>query len=114
MKGFVFWVAGTALVLLCLSIDGSTSSVPDMALTRHEGDMAAMRGSRKLKEIGHTSSDERSNAGSVNLEDYEPIDPVPSSMTSIKPGPIQHGTPLMPYIPQPSPPPEHPKQGGFP
>ncbi|KAI8548592.1 hypothetical protein RHMOL_Rhmol07G0284900 [Rhododendron molle] len=164
MKGFVFWVAGTALVLLSFSIGGSTSSVtgpqpaylglvPEllnhfqrefeewqtsnpndfsfwfsipqenqnreveihMAFTRHEDDTGVMTGSRKLKEIGHTSSTGKSDrSGSANLEDYEPIDPVPSSMTSIRPGPIQHGTPLMPYIPRPSPPPEHPKLGGFP
>lgn len=51
-------------------------------------------------------------AGNVNLEDYHPIDPVPSSKASLKPGPIQHGTPLIPFIPKPSPP-GHPKPGGF-
>lgn len=86
----------------------------ELIFTRNKGKVLFSLTLFYLQEIGHTSSDERSNAGSVNLEDYEPIDPVPSSMTSIKPGPIQHGTPLMPYIPQPSPPPEHPKQGGFP
>lgn len=38
-------------------------------------------------------------------DDYGPIDPVPSSKASVRPGPIQHGTPLMPYLPNPSPPP---------
>lgn len=54
--------------------------------------------------------------GSINLEDYRPMDPVPSSKASVRPGPIQHGTPLMPYIPKPSPPlpPDHPKRGMFP
>lgn len=51
-------------------------------------------------------------AGNVNLEDYHPIDPVPSSKASLKPGPIQHGSPLIPFIPKPSPP-GHPKPGGF-
>lgn len=57
-------------------------------------------------------TDKKIIAGNVNLEDYHPIDPVPSSKASIKPGPIQHGTPLIPYIPKPSPP-GHPKPGGF-
>lgn len=54
------------------------------------------------------------NAGHVSLEDYRPIDPVPSSKASIRPGPVQHGTPLMPFIPKPSPspPPTRPKRGG--
>ncbi|CAN1274399.1 hypothetical protein LINPERPRIM_LOCUS15384 [Linum perenne] len=41
------------------------------------------------------------------LEDYRPIDPVPSSKASVKPGPIEHGTPLNPFIPR-SPPPVSP------
>lgn len=55
---------------------------------------------------------DQDDSGHVNLEDYRPIDPVPSSKASIRPGPIQHGTPLMPYIPKPSPPPSKPKPGG--
>lgn len=48
----------------------------------------------------------------MTLEDYNPIDPVPSSKASIKPGPIEHGTPIMPYIPKPSPP-DLPSPGDF-
>ncbi|XP_028092577.1 uncharacterized protein LOC114292750 [Camellia sinensis] len=116
MKGFVLWVlfvaVGTTLIFLSFSTEGRTSSVPDMALTRHGDGMAVMARNRKLKENGYASSTDKSNAGSVNLEDYNPIDPVPSSKASLRPGPIQHGTPLMPYIPKPSPP-GHPKPGGF-
>lgn len=50
-------------------------------------------------------SPEQDGKGSVSLEDYRPIDPVPSSKTSIRPGPIQHEAPLLPYLPQPAPPP---------
>ncbi|PSS17296.1 Otogelin like [Actinidia chinensis var. chinensis] len=117
MEGYAFcvlvFVAGTDLVLLGLSIDGSSSPVPDIALTRHEVDTTFTTRSRKLKEIGHTSSTDKRDAGSVNLEDYNPIDPVPSSKTSIRPGPIQHGTPPMPFIPKPSPP-DHLKHSEFP
>ncbi|KAL8172030.1 hypothetical protein V2J09_023834 [Rumex salicifolius] len=42
--------------------------------------------------------------GDVGLDDYGPVDPSPSSK-KLRPGPIQHGTPLIPYIPRPSPPP---------
>ncbi|KAA8537839.1 hypothetical protein F0562_027581 [Nyssa sinensis] len=115
MKAFGFWVllsvVGTALVFLSFSSKGSSTSVSDMALTRHGNGMTITATSRKLKEDGHTSS--KTDAGNVNLEDYHPIDPVPSSKAYIKPGPIQHGTPLMPYIPKPSPP-GHPNHGGFP
>ena len=65
------------------------------------------------QDSGYTSSTDRSDEGSVDVEDYHPIDPVPSSKASIRPGPIQHGTPLIPFIPKPSPP-DHPKHGGFP
>ena len=55
------------------------------------------------------------HAGNVNLDDYHPIDPAPSSKASIKPGPIEHSAPIIPYIPKPSPP-QHPRPnpGGFP
>ncbi|KAE8695847.1 hypothetical protein F3Y22_tig00110683pilonHSYRG00338 [Hibiscus syriacus] len=66
------------------------------------------RTSRKLKGNGYNLSTEK--RGKVDLEDYRHgIDPVPSSKASIKHGPIEHGTPLMPYIPKP-PPPSHPKK----
>ncbi|CAK9177557.1 unnamed protein product, partial [Ilex paraguariensis] len=63
-------------------------------------------------EIGYTQKVDK-GAGNEELEDYHPIDPVPSSKASVRPGPIQHGTPLMPYIPKPSPP-GNPKHGGYP
>lgn len=67
----------------------------------------------KLQGNGNSLSSESkfSEEESVSLEDYGPVDPSPSSKTSIKPGPIVHGTPFMPYIPQPSPP-GPPKHGG--
>ncbi|KAL8144025.1 hypothetical protein V2J09_017057 [Rumex salicifolius] len=42
--------------------------------------------------------------GKVGLDDYQTVDPSPSSK-AVRPGPIQHGTPLIPYIPSRSPPP---------
>ncbi|KAK1560700.1 hypothetical protein Q3G72_029852 [Acer saccharum] len=41
----------------------------------------------------------KNNKGSVNLDDYRPNDPVPGS-SAVTSGPIEHGTPLMPYIPK--------------
>lgn len=115
MKGFVCWVLffvfGTAMVFHSFSNEAS-ASFADMALTRYWDGVAARARNRKLKENDYASST-KTDAGGVNLEDYHPIDPVPSSKASIRPGPIQHGTPLMPYIPKPSPP-GHPKRGGLP
>lgn len=45
----------------------------------------------------------RSPVDHIGLEDYRPIDPVPSSKATIRPKPIQHGSPLIPYIPKPPP-----------
>ncbi|XP_057794363.1 uncharacterized protein LOC131010741 isoform X2 [Salvia miltiorrhiza] len=67
--------------------------------------------SRRLKENRYPPTPHRDEAH-INLEDYRPIDPVPNSKASIRPGPIQHGTPLMPYIPNPSPTPGKPQHGG--
>ncbi|CAH2050737.1 unnamed protein product [Thlaspi arvense] len=87
--------------------------ISDTALTHNEDSKAVIARNRKLKGHGYASSTAKSNAGGLYMEDYHPIDPVPSSKASVKPGPIQHGTPLMPYIPKPSPP-GQPKHGGFP
>ncbi|KAI4321069.1 hypothetical protein MLD38_034490 [Melastoma candidum] len=38
------------------------------------------------------------------LEDYGLIDPAPATKTSVGPRPIDHGTPLIPYLPQQPPP----------
>ncbi|KAK2985631.1 hypothetical protein RJ640_006894 [Escallonia rubra] len=88
------------------------NKVPGVKFNRHENGMTLPAASRKLKENSHNGISDKSGGGDINLEDYLPIDPVPSSKASIRPGPIQHGTPLMPYIPKPSPPspgPSHPK-----
>ncbi|KAL7154971.1 hypothetical protein ABFS83_03G040900 [Erythranthe nasuta] len=86
---------------------GSITSNPGMVSMGSDDAMTLMWKSRKL-----TNNNDRDKEGHVELEDYRPIDPVPSSKASVRPGPIQHGTPLMPYIPKPSPPPTQPKHGG--
>ncbi|CAN6721698.1 unnamed protein product [Malus baccata var. baccata] len=69
---------------------------------------------RKLKENGYTPrTQKKGSAGNVHLDDYRPIDPSPSSKASIKHGPIEHGAPIIPYIPKPSPP-ARPNPGGTP
>lgn len=71
---------------------------------------------RKLKvqrKMDHPRED-AAVEGDFHLDDYRPIDPIPSSTASIRSGPIQHGIPLMPYIPKPSPPPSQTEQGEFP
>ncbi|KAL5706859.1 hypothetical protein ACHQM5_024971 [Ranunculus cassubicifolius] len=63
---------------------------------------------RKLKEYNLSSNNnKKKDVGKVKIDDYGPIDPVPSSKASITNGPIEHGSPLMPYIPKPEAPPKH-------
>ncbi|CAN0905592.1 hypothetical protein LINGRAHAP2_LOCUS23767 [Linum grandiflorum] len=65
----------------------------------------AARSTRKLLLLQGKEEEEEEGNGEVEIvEDYRPIDPVPSSKASVKPGPIEHGTPLNPFIPR-SPPP---------
>ncbi|XP_047977195.1 uncharacterized protein LOC125219297 isoform X1 [Salvia hispanica] len=82
------------------------------------GRVKAMALTIKRRKVKQQDMDHPSKAadveGNVHLEDYRPIDPIPSSTASIRPGPIQHGTPLMPYMPGPSPPPSEAKRGEFP
>ncbi|KAL8130945.1 hypothetical protein AgCh_007032 [Apium graveolens] len=92
----------------------------DTALAVDKQGITVTATSRKLKDFGY-SGGQMSN-DPLNLEDYGPNDPSPSSKTSIRPGPIQHGTPFIPYIPRPSQPaappaplaPGHPKLGALP
>ncbi|KAB2076203.1 hypothetical protein ERO13_A06G023200v2 [Gossypium hirsutum] len=104
MKVSEIWVCcflvATAL-LVFIFFNGS--SFPNMEFTQNGDVMSVTRASRKLKGNGYDPT-------AVDLEDYRHrIDPVPSSKASIKPGPIEHGTPLNPYIPKPPSPPNHPK-----
>ncbi|KAJ7958243.1 Sulfhydryl oxidase [Quillaja saponaria] len=114
MKVSEFWIlflmAGATFTFLNFSSSISCSFYPDIVFTNSgDGMMAAT--SRKLKGYGNSVIDKkRGDIGDVNLDDYQPIDPVPSSKASVKPGPIEHGTPLMPFIPKPSPP-AHPEPG---
>ncbi|KAL9243645.1 hypothetical protein vseg_017505 [Gypsophila vaccaria] len=69
--------------------------------------------SRQLRENEDVSSiDKGLYDGIVSLEDYRPYDPSPSSKASVRPGPIEHGTPVIPFIPspKPSPPPSNSDQ----
>ncbi|KAL7597137.1 hypothetical protein Lser_V15G31246 [Lactuca serriola] len=93
MKAFGLWVLflvfATALISLCFP------SFSEASMNLHKG--------MKLKE--DMNLDDESN---IDLLDYHKTNPVPSSKASIRPGPIQHGTPLMPFIPKDPPPgPDH-------
>ncbi|CAH8379322.1 unnamed protein product [Eruca vesicaria subsp. sativa] len=47
----------------------------------------------------------------LGLEDYNMrVDPPPTTRHSVREGPIEHGSPLNPYIPKPRPTPSPPPQ----
>ncbi|KAK1275135.1 hypothetical protein QJS04_geneDACA001619 [Acorus gramineus] len=71
--------------------------------------------SRKLKENHYDMhvTKNKGDIGNVEVEDYPHFDPAPSSKAAIRYAPIEHGTPLMPYVRKPSPPPGHPKHNGL-
>ncbi|CAL1410616.1 unnamed protein product [Linum trigynum] len=113
---YLLVVAGTALMLLLNSsacISAASLPIPEAAFGVHTDTVvvaAAAITSRKLQEDSKSeqhSAEEEAAGDVVGLEDYRPIDPVPSSKASVKPGPIEHGTPLNPFIPR-SPPPTPP------
>ncbi|KAL7127557.1 hypothetical protein ABFS83_14G260600 [Erythranthe nasuta] len=105
-------VIGTpSFIHLAYSSNGRTTSNPDVVSVdcRKAKTTITIKG-RNLIKVNIGEEDNKN----VKLEDYGAIDPVPSTTTSVRPGPIQHGTPLLPYIPEPSPPPTHPDQLDFP
>ncbi|KAK1407550.1 hypothetical protein QVD17_39169 [Tagetes erecta] len=95
MKGFGMWVL-FFMIVFCLS--SSFYSFPDARMK-----LKKVHNCRKLKEKPNIDPYE-GKASSIDLLDYHGTDPVPSSKTSIRHGPIQHDVPLMPYIPKPPPP----------
>ncbi|XP_042008243.1 uncharacterized protein LOC121756885 isoform X2 [Salvia splendens] len=117
--GFLFMLllmvmgAAAFLYLSSLSKEGTIIN-PGMVSIGRVKAMALTIKRRKVKQDMDHPSKAADVEGNVHLEDYRPIDPIPSSTASIIPGPIQHGTPLMPYMPGPSPPPSEAKRGEFP
>ncbi|GAB2269628.1 hypothetical protein Dimus_004553 [Dionaea muscipula] len=101
---FLFAFGAAFILLICYAKDPTING----------GNMETMKATgRNLKENDHESGlDDNGYEEGDMIEDYRPIDPVPSSK-AVRPGPIQHATPLMPYIPKPSPP-NHPKHGNYP
>ncbi|KAK9102704.1 hypothetical protein Sjap_019958 [Stephania japonica] len=61
---------------------------------------------KRQEERSYIVANEKQTKGIVGmiLEDYHPIDPAPRSGASIRTGPIEHGSPVNPYIPKPPPP----------
>ncbi|XP_022941445.1 uncharacterized protein LOC111446740 isoform X1 [Cucurbita moschata] len=120
----MLFVLHTSLLLLFFSSSICSSSSSDMTPNQphvvSNECLSATPSNRKLKvctcslEDNDDSSPGRKNVrvDNVNLYDYSPIDPVPSSKRSIKHGPIEHRSPLIPYMPNPSPP-DQPQPGGF-
>ncbi|EYU36369.1 hypothetical protein MIMGU_mgv1a025078mg [Erythranthe guttata] len=98
-----------SFIYLAYSSNARTTSNPGFNLVG-----VVSEDSIKRRNLIKVNIGEEDNNNDVQLEDYGVIDPVPSTTTSIRPGPIQHGTPLLPFIPEPSPPPTHPDQLDFP
>ncbi|CAJ2648193.1 unnamed protein product [Trifolium pratense] len=88
-----------------ISITGP-SWFPDLVGTRCGDKTTPIAVSRKLKEnVESIRSNDKGGIGDqVTLKDYNPIDPLPGvGPSNVNAGPIEHGTPLMPFIPKPPP-----------
>ncbi|CAH9131949.1 unnamed protein product [Cuscuta epithymum] len=113
MKSFgcfsvLLFMAGTAFTCkLSHSTIGTFFLIPGaMALPLQGNNIMDTTIDMKMKGSRNVRSRNDQDGDIMHMEDYGPMDPVPSSSkASVKPGPIQHGAPLLPYIPSPSPPP---------
>ncbi|XP_022937047.1 uncharacterized protein LOC111443464 [Cucurbita moschata] len=106
-----FLVLQTTLLLSCFPSYLNASSTSDMALSHHHVSpnecLSDIPFNRKLKfqtDKHNSLGKKKVHPGDLKLDDYPTIDPVPSSKTSVKPGPIEHGAPLLPHMPIPPPP----------
>ncbi|XP_010556438.1 PREDICTED: uncharacterized protein LOC104825767 [Tarenaya hassleriana] len=103
------------LSFACISLSSSPNKISDIEVTDKERGFLVSDHSKNLKETsrnGKPNTLGSENKGEFNEEDYGPVDPSPTTKASIRPGPIQHGTPLNPYIPKPPSSPTHPRDGG--
>ncbi|KAJ1686981.1 hypothetical protein LUZ63_018371 [Rhynchospora breviuscula] len=119
MKRLGLWilvlVAGAALVMLLCSnhyshINTSWNhwNLDQMKLPHREISEVSTTKRKITKETNSMSkakSETEIDSRNLNVEDYPQFDPTPNSKANIKNGPIEHSTPLMPYIPRPNPPP---------
>ncbi|XP_058722213.1 uncharacterized protein LOC131594135 [Vicia villosa] len=109
---FLMVVTVTAFAFFSLSSTTGPSWFPDLVGRKCVDETTPTAISRKLKEnVSNMKSnvkgdkDEDKDKDRVSLEDYNPVDPTPGDdRKNVQPGPIEHGTPLMPFIPI-SPPP---------
>ncbi|KAL0921781.1 hypothetical protein M5K25_008889 [Dendrobium thyrsiflorum] len=104
MRTLGFWTLfAAAFVLLTCS-----NCNPDYTIRSASfGGIKAGLTNRKLKEMTATFSTATATGDSncCNLEDYPGHDPSPSSKVDVHSGPIENGSPLMPYFIGPNPPP---------
>lgn len=62
------------------------------------------------KPVDFIRSNKKIDTGYMTLDDYHPTHPPPGSRdVPFRPHPIEHGSPLNPYIPKPPPPPSNPE-----
>ncbi|QCD99017.1 hypothetical protein DEO72_LG7g296 [Vigna unguiculata] len=107
-------VVGATVVFFNILIP--TTATPEFTGTNYGDKATLVAVSRKLKENGKnvkSGMSKNDDMSRVILTDYYPVDPPPNSRpkASLNPGPIQHGSPLNPYIPKPLPPDHPPKPG---
>ncbi|PKU59466.1 hypothetical protein MA16_Dca012794 [Dendrobium catenatum] len=101
MRTLGFWTLfSVAFVLLTCS-----NCMPDYSTRLASfGDVKAGLTNTKLKDMTATFNT-ATTKGDSNLEDYPGQDPSPSSKVDVHAGPIENGSPLMPYFIGPNPPP---------
>ncbi|XP_062210287.1 uncharacterized protein LOC133911860 [Phragmites australis] len=69
---------------------------------------------RRLKERYTSTIRKTRGLENIRTDDYQPVDPSPSTKATIRAGPIEHGTPILPYVPRYPPPPPPPMQDTLP
>ncbi|KAL9415294.1 hypothetical protein AB3S75_043557 [Citrus x aurantiifolia] len=113
MKVVGFWVLLqlTEATLMFLFLNCSSAQDMSTPKSNSKDNVAATTSIIDLTDRSNTVTQGKFIEGSINLEDYHQIDPVPSSSAAVTSGPIEHGSPLMPYIPK-LPPPHHPRHYG--
>ncbi|KDO57868.1 hypothetical protein CISIN_1g047697mg [Citrus sinensis] len=111
MVGFWVLLQLTEATLMFLFLNCSSTQDMSSPISNSKDNVAATTSIIDLTDRSNTVTQGKLIEGSIILEDYHQIDPVPSSSATVTSRPIEHGSPFMPYIPK-LPPPHHPKHYG--
>ncbi|OEL32900.1 hypothetical protein BAE44_0006086 [Dichanthelium oligosanthes] len=96
-------------LLMAITSNARSAKISTVAFIADPGNGSIGLNGRRLKERYTFTIRKTRELENIRTDDYQPVDPSPSSKATVRPGPIENGTPILPYVPRYPRPPGHPK-----